>query len=178
GQLDVEGVRAEGYRDTAGPGREGVRRLFEALAARADPKGKRDRALLSLLYHLGLRRAEAFGLDLADVDLQEGAVAVLGKGRREKVSLTLPGPTRQALAAWVAVRGPRPGPLFVALDPGARGERLGGSGLYRVVRRLGEAAGVRARPHGLRHSAITGALDLGCDLRDVQRCRSPTTPSS
>ncbi len=48
--------------------------------------------------------------------------------------------------------------------------RLTGTSLYRIVRRLGEDAGVRARPHGLRHAAITEALDLtGGDVRAVQR---------
>src|SRR5438552_1651316 len=56
--LDVDGVRAEGYRDTRGPGRDGFRNLLALLRARADAKGARDRAVLRLLYDLGLRRAE------------------------------------------------------------------------------------------------------------------------
>jgi integrase/recombinase XerC len=168
--LEVEGVRAEAYRDTRGPGPAGVRKLLEALAGRQDTKAVRNRALLRLLYDLGLRRAEVVGLDVEDVDLAAGTVAVLGKGRTQKVNLTLPPATRGALAAWVSVRGVPSGPLFTALDRASRGRRLTGMGLYLVVRQLGEVVGLRVRPHGLRHAAITRALDLtGGDIRSVQK---------
>jgi integrase/recombinase XerC len=72
----------------------------------------RDRALLRCLYDLGLRRAEVLNLDLEDLDLEAGTVAVLGKGRTSKVKLTLPPETRKALEAWIGVRGVAPGPLF------------------------------------------------------------------
>ena len=60
--------------------------------------------------------------------------------------------------------------MFTALDRVHRGQRLSGMGLYLVVRQIGERAGIKVRPHGLRHAAITRALDLtGGDLRSVQR---------
>ena len=168
--LEVEGLRSEPYRDTRGPGREGFRRILEALAARQDAKGLRDVAAVRLLFDLALRRAEVVGVDREDLDLEGGTLAVLGKGRTQKVRLTLPGPTREALAAWLAVRGDEPGPLFRPLDRSGKGARLSGTSLYRVVRRLGEWAGLKARPHGLRHAAVTAALDLtGGDIRAVQK---------
>ena len=54
----------------------------------------RDRAVVRLLFDLGLRRIEVGRLDRADLDLRAATLDVLGKGRREKVRLTLPGPTR------------------------------------------------------------------------------------
>jgi integrase/recombinase XerC len=169
--LEVEGVRSENYRDTRGPGRDGVRRLLAALADRQDAKGVRDRALLRLLYDLGLRRAEAVGIDLEDVDREAGTVAVLGKGRTQKVALTLPEPTQEALNAWLAVRGTGPGALFHRLDSADKGKgRLAGAGVYDIIVSLGRRTGLRVRPHGLRHAAITEALDLtGGDIRAVQR---------
>ncbi len=155
--LDVENAAVEPYRDTRGPGREGVRRLLGALAAGADPKSRRDYAALRLLYDLGLRRGEVVGLDVADVDLTAGTLAVLGKGRSQKAGLTLPGPTKEVLARWLAVRGMEPGPLFTNFDRAGKGERLTGTSLYRIVRDRGERAGVKARPHGLRHTAVTEA---------------------
>src|SRR5262249_35191138 len=122
--LEVEGVRAESYRDTRGPGHAGFRKLLLTLAGRRDTKAVRDRALLRLLYDLGLRRAEVVGLNVADVDLDGGTVAVLGKGRSQKVLLTLPAATRDALAAWLAVYGLTSGPLFTPLDRASRGRRL------------------------------------------------------
>jgi integrase/recombinase XerC len=168
--LEIEGVRTEPYRDTRGPGHAGFRKLLEVLAGRSDPKAIRDRAILRLLYDLGLRRAEVVGLDVEDLDLAAGTVAVIGKGRTQKVNLTLPPATREALAAWLTVRDVPSGPLFTTLDRASRGRRLSGMGLYLVVRKIGERVGLRVRPHGLRHAAITRALDLtGGDIRSVQK---------
>jgi len=168
--LEVEGVRTEPYRDTRGPGHAGFRQLLAGLDGRIDPKAIRDRALLRLLYDLGLRRAEVVGLDVEDVDLLAETVAVLGKGRTQKVTLTLPPATRAALAEWLTVRGMQFGPLFTSLDRASRGRRLSGMGLYLVVRQIGERVNLRVRPHGLRHAAITRALDLtGGDIRSVQK---------
>jgi integrase/recombinase XerC len=169
--LEVEGVKSEGYRDTRGPGREGFRQLLGQLAGRSDPKAVRDRAILRLLFDLALRRAEVTGLDLEDLDLDAGTLAVLGKGRHEKARLTLPAPTRSALASWVAVRGRESGPLFRSMDRAHKGDgRLTGGGVYRLVRGLGRKVGLRVRPHGLRHASISEALDLtGGDIRAVQK---------
>src|SRR5262249_20138524 len=131
--LDVDGVRAEKYRDTRGPGRQGFRQLLAALEGRRDAKGLRDRALLRLLVGLGVRRAEAVRLDVGDLDLQVGTVDVLGKGRAQKARLTLPGPTQEALAAWLAVRGSQPGPLFTSCDRAGKGSgRLTGAAVYTI----------------------------------------------
>jgi integrase/recombinase XerC len=85
-----------------------------------------------------------------------------GKGRTEREPMTIPANTKQALEDWLAVRGscdPK-SPLFIALDRNTHGQRLAGNGIYHIVRsQLGAKAGVRARPHGLRHSGITSALD-------------------
>jgi integrase/recombinase XerC len=170
--LEVEGLPSEPLRDTRGPGTAGVRALLARLAERpAGPARSRDTALVRLLFDLGLRRAEAVGLDVADVDLAGSCVWVKGKGRSERARLTLPGPTRAALSAWLADRGTEAGPLFHRLDRGGWGKgRLTGSAVYNVVRQLGAAASVRARPHGLRHAAITAALDAtNGDVRAVRR---------
>ena len=158
--LEVEGLRSEAYRDTRGPGTDGYRKLLAQLDGRADPRSTRDRACVRLLYDLGLRRVEVCRLDQSDYDPTGPALLVLGKGRREKQRLSLPPTTAAAIATWLAVRPTTDSPaLFVRVDrPG--GGRLDGSTLYRIVRGLGEKAGIRARCHGLRHSSITRVLDL------------------
>jgi integrase/recombinase XerC len=85
--------------------------------------------------------------------------------------LTLPGPTGRALEGWIRIRGQAPGPLFTSLDRARKGSgRLTGAAVYQIVRGLGEAVGLTTRPHGLRHAAVTTALDLtGGDVRAVQR---------
>ena len=169
--LEVRNVRAESYRDTRGPGRHGVRLLLDEIERRRDKKALRDRAALRLLYDLGLRRSEVVGLDVDDLDLDTGTVAVLGKGRTQKTNLTLPGPTKEAIQQWLEARGTEPGPLFTNLDRARKGYRLTGTSLYRIVRRLGEQVGLKVRPHGLRHTAITEACKLaqakGMGLEEV-----------
>ncbi|MCE9635536.1 MAG: site-specific integrase [Planctomycetes bacterium] len=170
--LEVPGVRREPYRDTRGPGRRGVRALLAEVEVAADPKALRDRAMVRLLTDLALRRAEVTAIDVEDVDLAAATVAVLGKGRTGKVKLKLPDATRDALAAWLAVRGPEPGAAFLNFTRGAgRRTRLTGTSLARIVRGLGAAAGIAGlHPHQLRHAAITEALDLTHgDVRAVQR---------
>jgi integrase/recombinase XerC len=178
--LDVENVRHKRYRDTRGPGELAVSRMLAELAPRHDAKGARDRAILHLLRDLALRRAEVAGLDVEHVDVGAGVVQLRGKGDTERTPVTLPQATRAALAEWLAVRGTTPGPLFTAnCDRAAKaraakaspdGGRLTGRSIHRLVKQLGAAAGVVARPHGIRHTSITVALDrTGGNVRAVQQ---------
>lgn len=158
--LDIPGVEQSPYRDTRGPGKEGFRSLLAAITG-DDAKAHRDRAIVRLLFDLALRREEVVRLDLEDLDLRGGRAAVLGKKRTQKEWLSLPEPTRLALSAWIAVRGENHGSLFVSLDRGSSGKRLTGRSVHRIVRGLGKQAGLGAvRPHGLRHAAITEALEV------------------
>jgi integrase/recombinase XerC len=167
--------------DTAGPGEEGWRDMLDCARLAAESgraKPVRDLAIIRLLHDLGLRRGELVGLDLADVKLtpRRASVAVLGKGRTKKQRLTLPELTRAAVSRWLDVRpgGREPkAPLFVRLDRAASGpDRLTAMAVFRVVRNLGEAAGLDrpTAPHGLRHEAITRALkQTNGNIRTVQR---------
>lgn len=176
--LDVPRMKVEGYRDTRGPGKEGFLALMAELDKRTGAGAARDRLVLRLLYERGLRIKEVLGIGLEHVDLDGLRVSILGKGRRTREWVTLAGSTIEALQDWLAIRGDAPGALIckvgrywvrhpdgprAALRPISR--QMG----YRIVRQLGEAIGIRARPHGLRHSAITAALDAGADIRSVQR---------
>jgi integrase/recombinase XerC len=167
--LEVQNAKAQPYRDTRGPGKAGFLSMLEKLRGHANPKAVRDRAILRLLYERALRCCEVVRLDLEDLDLGRESISILGKGRTAKEPVTLAAPTVAAVAEWVAVRGDLPGPLFVNLDRAHARRRLSGTGVYDMIRALGEAVGIRARPHGLRHAAITEALDRGADVRAVQR---------
>lgn len=176
--LDVESPRIESYRDTRGPGLEGWRRIVAAVRARAlqgEWAALRDLAIVRLLHDLGLRREEAAQLDVEDLELEDtpGTVAIVGKGKTDKIRLTLNLPTRSALRDWIAARGDDPGAVFPRLDRAAEGpDRLSGEALERIVKRWARRAGINSvvRPHGLRHQGITRALDLsGGDVRKVQR---------
>ena len=92
--IDIGSPKAEAYRDTRGPGLAGWRALLaEARKKATTPKGRRDLALVRLMHDLGLRRGEVVALDLAEVDLEAGTVAVVGKGKSEKTNVALNAPT-------------------------------------------------------------------------------------
>lgn len=168
--LEVTGVEAETLRDTRGPGKEGVDKLLKMVEKGTDKKSKRDLAMLHLLYGSALRRGEVCSLNLEHVESGASAVWILGKARKQRQLITLPDKARDALKAWIEVRGQEPGPLFVALDTAAYGKRLTGDGLCRVIKKLGKKAGVNVKPHGLRHAAITRALDVtNGDIRKVRQ---------
>ena len=169
--IDVGNMRSKPYRDTTGCGEEGYRRLLAHLDRRGDSKSVRDRAIVRLLFERALRRGEVASLDVGHLDLDAGTVSILGKGTTERESLTLPEPTRRALADWLAIRGDEAGALFTNLDPARKGTgRLTGGGIWAIVSALGEVTGQTVRPHGLRHAAITKALDAtGGNVRAVQR---------
>ena len=109
--LSIENVPVQPYCDTGGPDRDGLRAMLAAAGAQPGPKGLRDVALLRLLHDLGLRRSEAVRLDTDDVDLQRNRILIPGRGRSPKQPVSLPEPTRAALAAWLEARGPEPRPL-------------------------------------------------------------------
>ena len=134
--IDIPSPRAEAYRDTRGPGLEGWKSLLPAARKRATTaKGKRDLALVRLMHDLGLRRGEVVALDLGDLDLEAGTVAIVGNGKSEKTNVTLNAADGGGLADWVAARGEWPGALRAARpgrrsrppDPAGRGQR--GEGL-------------------------------------------------
>ena len=161
--LEVESPRAETYRDTSGPGRDGWKAVLAIAKAQASTtRGKRDYAIIRLLHDVALRRGEAVGLDLVDVDLRRSIIQVKGKGKSSKAPITLPKPTVEALANWIDVRGSAAGPLF----------GLTGESVRKLTRKLGRDAHLDRplRPHGLRHQGITHALDAtNGDVRAVRR---------
>jgi integrase/recombinase XerD len=142
----------------------------------AQPKGSqptslRDRALLEVMYACGLRASEAIDLELRDLDLDEGVLRARGKGSKERL-VPIGQSAVGALRTYIEhgrgelVKG-RPEPhLFVNF----RGGPLTRQGLYKIVRRHAESAGLadRMSPHTLRHTFATHLLAGGCDLRSVQ----------
>lgn len=168
--IEVDGPKVDSYRDTRGPGETAIATMLACATARGDAKGLRDVAILRLLHDNGFRRGEVVSLDLAHYDPERG-LSVLGKGHDgQRQWVSVPPIAKKALEAWIEARGKEPGPLFTALDEVHRGHRLTGSGVYWIVKRLGREAGVTARPHGLRHTAITTVLDkTGGNVRDAQK---------
>ena len=170
-KLEVQSVKSERYRDTKGPGRGGVVRLFGALEGQTTQKAVRDVALLHLLYDLALRRGEAVALNVEDVDLEardrvrdregpDGAGETHAPGANEGRPRGLA--RRERPESWSPVRLLRPGEEGDTPHGAERGADRGGD---RGARQVGPV-----RPHGLRHAAITEALNLTRgNVRAVQR---------
>jgi integrase/recombinase XerC len=135
------------------------------------------------MFDLGLRRGEIASLDLGDVDHAGHLLWVLGKGRTQKEARTLPQPTLDAIDAWLAERSKiaaegKPA-LILNTSRFKRGERITGLGIYYVIRELGDVAGIRARPHGLRHASITAALhNSNGDVRAAQAHARHSNPQT
>lgn len=150
--------------------------------------GRRDHAILELFYASGLRLGELVGLDVEDVNLHARIVRVTGKGDKERL-VPFNTSAQKALRVWYADRaslraarhlqsksrqttahGPRPtahvDPLFV----NARGTRLTGRSVQRLVARYVSGCSARCgiSPHALRHSFASHLLQRGADLRVIQ----------
>jgi len=134
-----------------------------------DPLSLRDRAMLELTYSSGLRLSELCGLAVADVDLEGGLVTVLGKGRKVR-RIPVGRHARDAIRAWLAVRGELAGPGESALFVSRRGRRISARTVQaRFAGRARERGiGVHVHPHMLRHSFATHLLESSGDLRAVQ----------
>jgi len=156
------------------------------------PLGRRDRAILELLYASGLRLSELVGLDLEDLNLGSRMVRVMGKGRKERLvpfnqsatnAIRSWLPDRAALREQAASREPRaasrrpglasPKPEGRRRDPlflNYRGTRLSSRHVHRLVRHYVAVCSARfgISPHAIRHSFATHLLEAGADLRVIQ----------
>lgn len=129
--------------------------------------GLRDRAILSLLWRLGLRAGEVAGLQLEDIDWRAGTVTVIGKGRRE-AQLPVPHDVGQAIAAYLRVRPARAGDRAVFQRIRAPHRGLSSGGVTQAVFSASQRAGLgEIFAHRLRHTAATAMLAGGADLREV-----------
>jgi integrase/recombinase XerD len=147
-----------------------VTRLLEQPQG-GEPLAVRDRALLEVMYACGLRASEAVGLELADVDLEEGLLCARGKGSKERLVPI----GRKALSALTVYRAGARATLVgdkaqSRLFVNRRGGTLTRQGLYKIVQGHARRAGLQDRmsPHTLRHSFATHLLAGGCDLRSLQ----------
>ncbi len=133
-------------------------------------RGRRDRAMLQLMYAAGLRVSELCGLTLSDVDRKRGVVSAYGKGSKRRLV-----PMGEwALAALEDYLEDRAGHRHAArssvlfLSPS--GKALSRQAFWKRVRLHARAAGIdkAVSPHKLRHSFATHLLQGGADLRSVQ----------
>jgi integrase/recombinase XerC len=139
---------------------------------KADPKEPlevRDAAILELFYSSGLRLSELTGLDIADIDLDDLTVRVLGKGSKARI-VPVGRVAADAIRGWLAVRGQLAAPGQLALFVGQRGTRLSPRSVQARMAAWARRRGmpVHVHPHMLRHSFASHLLESSGDLRAVQ----------
>jgi integrase/recombinase XerD len=143
-----------------------------ALIAAPDPHsklGRRDRAMLELMYASGLRVSELVGLHPLDIDLQSGVVRVFGKGRKERL-VPMHSRALDVMDGYLREVRPEfmPQSSFVFLN--RSGEGLTRQAVWKLIRRYALEAGIQRdiSPHTMRHTFATHLLEGGADLRTVQ----------
>ena len=130
----------------------------------------RDAAVIALVYGAGLRRHEAAGLLLSDLNIHEATLRVIGKGNKERVN-ALHNRILEILDVWLMERGFEQGPLFQRARKGNRliNEPISGQTIYDIIiRRYKEAGLKRLTPHDLRRTFATKLLENGEDVFLVQ----------
>ena len=137
--------------------------------------GKRDRAILELLYATGMRVSELVQLDLRDIDFNNKLLRVFGKRRKERI-VPFGDPAAKALRDYLSVRekflmnAPVTKRDAQPLILNYQGTRMTTRSVGRLVEKyIRLCAGIHnISPHALRHSFATHLLDSGADLRDIQ----------
>jgi integrase/recombinase XerC len=182
---DILGEKVKAYRDTSGVSLEVYRQVLD-IVDRSTLKGKRDYAILRLLWDNALRRGELVKANINDFDPDRRSLTIYGKGRGTQAeTISLSQSTVAALQEWLGdgreayhlrhrskAKRKRNDPLFIALDRASYGHRLTGTAIYKIVQATAAAAGLTKRlsPHRVRHSGITAALDAtGGNVRMVQK---------
>ena len=141
-------------------------------------KQARSRAIFLLLYHCGLRRAEALGLQDSDFDFANRVVRVLGKGAKVRIvpmSVSLVD-AMQRYISLRSVRSPYVNRTFVTMS----GEPLSQAELAVIVRQIlaGWVSPALAHPHILRHSFATACLEGGVSIENISALRGHSSVST
>ncbi len=172
---EVSGEKIKTYRDTSGIGIEQYKKML-AVPNRNTLRGKRDYAILHLLWSNVLRVSEVCNINVSDYNFAESSLWILGKGKgtqKERVSLS--SSTNTALEEWLVARGDElklSDPLFIAVTPQNFNHRLSTDAIADIVKKYAKKAGVKKHlsPHRIRHSGITYALDAtNGNVRKVQK---------
>jgi integrase/recombinase XerD len=136
-----------------------------------DPLGHRDRAMLEVLYATGVRVSELINVKIAQMNLNQGVLRIVGKGDRERLI-----PLGDEAQDWIGefISGPRVEILLERqtdyLFPTRRGDRMTRQAFWHIIKRYAKKAGIgkKLSPHTVRHAFATHLLNNGADLRVVQ----------
>ena len=150
---------------------EEINRLLEGLNSSSSPDGKRDKAMMELIYATGLRVTELVSLNVQDVDLENDQIKCLGKGGKHRL-LPIHKEASEAIDDYLndgrnkLLRNSEEKALFL----NHRGDRLTRQGFWLILKTYAREVGINVpiTPHILRHSFATHMLRGGAPLRHVQ----------
>ena len=134
--------------------------------------GRRDKTIISMLYSTGMRAAEILGLDLADVDLRNAMVSVVGKRNKQRLIPLHPELLRELedyMLARETVLGGKPEDSALFIEE-CSGKRIAYPKLRVIVRDALSRVTIQSKrsPHVLRHSFATSMLNNFADLQSVK----------
>lgn len=136
------------------------------------PAGARDAAMIALMYIALLRRKEVVNLSLSDYNPATGEIRISGKRNKERIAYIENG-AKEALQAWLAIRGDAPGALFVAVNRGGNiitHEHLSPEAVYQIIDKRSTSAGVENNsPHNFRRTGASDYLAADVDVLTVSK---------
>ena len=145
---------------------------LEAAIDQSLPEGRRDHAMIEVLYSCGLRVSELCGLQLSDLFLDEGFLRVTGKGNKQRLVPVSPKAVGE-LRRWIDERrliDIRPGEEDYVFVSHRRGRHLSRITVFHNLQVYARLAGIEKNisPHTLRHTFATHLLEGGANLRAIQ----------
>lgn len=135
----------------------------------ARTQGRRDAAVLAMLFCCGLRRSEVVGIDVESLDPVEGSVVIRGKGYKKRLVYP-PQRAWELINDWLRESGKTEGPLFCRIRKGGviTADRLTGQAVYFLINQFtARARMARFAPHDLRAAFISHLLDQGENIMTV-----------
>ena len=180
----IKNEKVKPYRDTKGVELSQMVQIFNVIDT-STLIGKRDVAMMRLLWSNALRRGEIFSLDVKHFQYTSLQLSVSGKGRNsERDLVTISFKTAYSILEWLqasnAIDKPNE-PIFISLDPVYFGRRLSGESIRQIVAKYCNLAGIKKRmsPHRIRHSAITEALNQNNgNIRATQKLSRHADPKT
>ncbi len=138
-------------------------------AAQDEKDGKRNRAIIELLYGSGLRLSELINLRISDIEFEAGFLRVIGKGDKQRL-VPMGELATEAVKHYLEIRKESGRSGVEEVITNRSGKRFSRVGLWKTVKRVVLRAGMtkRVTPHTFRHSFATHLLEGGADLRMVQ----------
>lgn len=147
---------------------EEIERIIDSITPYT-AKGRRDRAMLELLYSCGLRVSELISLRMSDLFFGEGHIRVIGKGDKQRL-VPIGSTARERIMMYLDDRREKEKRDTDTLFLNNRGGKLTRIMVFLILRQAVENAGIdkTVSPHTLRHSFASHLIAGGASIRQVQ----------